>query len=156
MGILRRNEICIFLLMTIILIITSFAIFSIMKQDNPHISNVSNQTIYIKLIPVSLKPLNQTIMTSLVSSTDYSNNKTILHLANGINIPDNANMVRSGDTLSVNATIYKTICSLTMSSSTNKTIENNTVALIQSSKDPRCQDNLRILNINEWHKVNQK
>lgn len=121
-----------------------------------HDLQMSKQPIvYLSFMPTSLKQLNQTSFTSLVTNTQIITNSTIINLINGMTLQYNGTDIKSGDSISLNAIIFKPICSLSIQSNINK-IENNTSVIIHILKDPRCQDGFKGIDIIEWHKLNQK
>lgn len=109
--------------------------------------------ITLNLVPTSAKALNQTSISSIVSSTSEEGKETILNLANGMNLIYNGTDIKSGDVLDLNIMIYQPVCSINI---LNSTFENDTSVMIQTLKDPRCQDGYKAIQILDWHKLNQK
>ena len=118
-----------------------------------YIVNTNQQTLELKINPTNAKALNQTEVTSIVSSTSEQGTKSILNLANGLTMIYNGTDIKSGDIIALNIMVYQPICSLQMM---NGNVTNNTSLLLHIYKDPRCQDGFKAVQILDWHKLNQK
>ena len=107
----------------------------------------------LSFIPTSAKPLNETKISAMIVSTEQNGNQTGLNLANGLSVVYNGTDIKSGDVLSLDLMIYQPLCSVNISNLNN---ENNTSFILQTIKDPRCQDGYKAIQVLDWHKLNQK
>lgn len=119
------------------------------------VSNEKYDIINIDFKPYSSHIVNQTEMTSLVTSTQQQNNLTIIHLSNNAIIQTNDTSIKSGDSIALKAIILKPDCSLSISSNAGN-ITNGTIMKVYSYSDPLCDESSRVLKLTDWYKLNQK
>ena len=117
--------------------------------------NSNDFSLNIEFRPYSSHIINETEMTSLVTSTEQESNATIIHLSNNAIIKTNDTSIKSGDAIALKAIILKPDCSLSISSNKGN-LTNGTIVKIFSYSDPLCDSSSRVLKLTDWYKLNQK
>lgn len=122
---------------------------------------IYDKTIQVKILnldmtPISIYPINNTQITSLVLNTeDYGNNSKV-NLSNGLNFITNRTILKSGDSVLMNIKVMKPSCQVMLTSDSMSKLENNSLIRIQIHSQPKCLDDYRLVQIESWTKINQK
>lgn len=116
----------------------------------------SEPTLYLKTTLYRWQLVNESNPTSLITSTMPNGNHTILFLANGMQIIDNSNRIKSGDFISMDFQTFKPICITSIETDNNQTLQNNTSFLIVKKNIPECEEGLLAQQVKSFHVINQK